>query len=181
MLFHAMESFTWKELAHADAVATSKTIDNPKVISHKVILAHSGDHVNEKLIDCLCEMYRKSCEDFVFAPVEYLPPQRYTNLGVFAGSDIETGSPIQLFGFLAKLPKTHDMPEDANVSVFKRKGEELMLGPLSFVNHSCLPNAVYVIDQGWHMFLNVSNFLKRCPHDILVATDTETSDVLVFF
>ena len=33
--------------------------------------------------------------------------------------------------------------------VFKQKGEELMLGPLSFVNHSYWQNGVYVIDQGW--------------------------------
>ena len=146
-----MESFTWKELAHADAVARSNIIDDAKVISHNIILADSGDNVNQRLVECLCECYRKSCEDFVFDPVDYLPPQRYTNLGVFARSDIETERYIQLFGFLAKIPKSNDLPEDANVSVFKRKGEELMLGPLSFVN-SCLPKSLYVINQGWHDF-----------------------------
>ena len=87
---------------------------------------------------------QKTLPSFEILHVDYLPPQKFTNLGVFALSDIHARTEIPVKGILAEFQEKEDLPEDANVSVFLRRGEELMLGPLSFVNHSCFPNCLYV-------------------------------------
>ena len=70
------------------------------------------------------------------------------------------GSQIELMGFLAEIPQSCDLPVDANVSIFQRKREELMLGPLSFVNHSCYPNVTYSINQDESMSLRPLRAIK---------------------
>ena len=156
-----MIKFTWKELAIADAYVTNQMFDNSQVQSHKVLIPNSSDKINKNLVDLMTEKYAEACIDFEFRPVDYLPSLRYTNLGVFAKKEIEKESFINLDGFLAKLPKSDDFPEDISVSIFKRKGEELMLGPLSFVNHSCWPNAVYIVKHGWlNKTVSLNSFIK---------------------
>ena len=127
-----------------------------------MLVSEALGNYNEKLADCLSEKYLEAFSQFNFAPVEYLPSQKFTNLGVFARKDIGVDTRLLLPGFLAELPSCDDLPEGTNVSVFKRKGEELMLGPLSFVNHSCWPNSVYIINQGWSHDVFVANCFLFC-------------------
>ena len=138
-----MQNFTWDELALADEKATSVMIDCNDVRSHKVLTADEKS-CNSQLVSRLTKEYTASLNDFDFVPVNYLPQTSHTNLGIFAKRDLEEGSDLHLMGFLADITAIEDLPEGINVSVFQRKQEQLMLGPLSFVNHSCWPNAVYV-------------------------------------
>ena len=52
-----------------------------------------------------------------------------------------------LAGLLANIPTSEELPADAHVSVFQRKNEQLVIGPLSFVNHSRWPNSFHTINQ----------------------------------
>ena len=171
-----MENYNWKELAFADAVATSSLLDNSEITSHKVLYPGASDIINQKLVDCLSEKYEDSLADFIFAPVDYLPQRHtnlgaFTNLGVFARKDIEVGTCIPLVGLLATLPKCDDdLPKDTEVSTFKIKSEdEMMLGPLAFVNHSCWANTKYCLSQGWHISLLCLKIGKKTYFRIYTA------------
>ena len=142
-----MSTFTWRPSALADAVATSEAIDSDVVKSHKVLEPGRCQNLNLALINNLRKEYKETLKSFEILPVDYLPPQKYTNLGIFALYDIHASIEIPVKGFLAEFQENEGLPEDATVSVFLRKGEELMLGPLSFVNHSCFPNCLYVSSQ----------------------------------
>ena len=141
-----MSKYSWKELALADAKVTAELLDGCGVMSHKVLQANEKNEFRE-LEDQLTEEYQASMKDFSFQRVQYLPEKRYTNLGVFARRDVEKGIEMKLSGLLADIPTSEELPADADVSVFQRKKEQLMLGPLSFVNHSCWPNSVYTINR----------------------------------
>ena len=54
---------------------------------------------------------------------------------------------MNLAGLLADIPTFEELPADAHVSVFQRKNEQLMVGPLSFVNHSRWPNSFHTMNQ----------------------------------
>ena len=60
---------------------------------------------------------------------------------------MEKGIGMNLAGLLANIPTSEELPPDAHVSVFQRKNEQLMVGPLSFVNHSRWPNSFHTINQ----------------------------------
>ena len=156
-----MKCLDWKQLAIADAVDTRELLDGAGFTSHKVLQPEPGASIDCHLVEALTREYRKSLVDFNFAQVSYLSSQRFANLGVFAKKDLEVGVRIELAGFLARIPESCDLPENANVSVFKRNGEELMLGPLSFVNHSCWPNSVYVLEQDSLMSLRSLRTIKK--------------------
>ena len=105
----------WNQLAVADAFVTSTLIDSCDIISHKILSPDSNDTINDELVVTLTDAYEKALVDFAFAPVSYLPEQRFTNLGVFGKRDNEMGSKIELMGFLAEIPKFCDLLVDANV------------------------------------------------------------------
>ena len=156
-----MSAFTWKELALADAVATKDLIDKKGVHSHKVLELTFRQKVNPILLKLLKKEYLDTLKHFKISTVDYLPRQKFTNLGVFALSDIDAGCEIPLIGFLAEIREEDSFPEDANVSVFQRKDEELMLGPLSFVNHSCFPNCSYISSQSDRISLKTLRSFKK--------------------
>ena len=142
-----MTFYTWRELALADAVLTNVLFDNEEVHSHKVLFPGDRCTLNTTLHALLEKEYKETLLHFEIKPVNYLPDQKFTNLGVFAKSEIEANCELSLRGFMAEIEELEELPDDANVSVFHRNGAELMLGPLSFVNHSCWPNTLYVKSQ----------------------------------
>ena len=143
-----MTLVTWKELALVDAELTNALIDNEEKHSHKVLDPGHSRTLNTTLHAMLEKEYEETLLNFEIKPVHYLPEQKFTNLGVFAKSDIEANSELSLRGVMAEIEEFEQLPDDANVSVFQRNGAELMLGPLSFVNHSCWPNSLYVKSHG---------------------------------
>ena len=99
-----MESFTWIELAVADAHVTEMLLDTSNIQSQKILTTESSDNHTKTLIQSLSEKYSEVFSQLNFLTVEYLPSQYFTNLGVFAKEDIEEDSSLLLDGFLSKLP-----------------------------------------------------------------------------
>ena len=60
---------------------------------------------------------------------------------------MEKGTGMNLAGLLANIPTSEELSVDAHVSVFQRKNEQLMVGPLSFINRSRWPNSFHTINQ----------------------------------
>ena len=60
---------------------------------------------------------------------------------------MEKGIGMNLAGLLADIPTSEELPAVPHVSVFQRKNEQLMVGPLSFVNHYRGPNSFHTINQ----------------------------------
>ena len=54
---------------------------------------------------------------------------------------------MNLAGLLADIPTSEELPAVPHVSVFQRKNEQLMVGPLSFVNHYRGPNSFHTMNQ----------------------------------
>ena len=156
-----MTLVTWKELALVDAELTNALIDNEEVHSHKVLDPGHSRTLNTTLHAMLEKEYEETLLNFEIKPVHYLPEQKFTNLGVFAKSDIEANSELSLRGVMAEIEEFEQLPDDANVSVFQRNGAELMLGPLSFVNHSCWPNSLYVKSHGNSFSTDIAFYPER--------------------
>lgn len=135
---------SWRELAAADAAVTSRFVDTSVVKSHKVPLKEHNP-LNELLVTQLSDSYLKTFQNFAIREVNYLPKQNFTNLGIFALDDLKGNDLLDVVGFLAELPCNANLPETDVSIVYSEqdKSDNLMLGPLSFVNSSCLPNCVY--------------------------------------
>ena len=145
--------FNWRDLSIFDGALTEKWVDDRKLKAHKIEICSYvlGNNVNE-LKDALEMAYRTSRQSVILREVEYSKDDKqsftYTPLGVFAKEDIEVGLEIDgLIGVLADI-KEEDLIENFisfSVIYSSRVGLQwLMLGPISFVYASCVPNVAYV-------------------------------------
>ena len=95
-------------------------------------------------------LYREMTQSYAtsFDSVKYKDVLSYTGIGyefgVFARKRLQKGSKIQgLDGYFAEA--VDNAPTFSLFGSERKSGKErIMLGPASFVNHSCQPNAVYV-------------------------------------
>ena len=72
----------------------------------------------------------------------------FDSFGVFAKTNLEFGHVVPgVLGYLAHLPKEEVVEKVNDFSVvWHKKASQIMLGPLSFVNSSCVPNSAFVPD-----------------------------------
>ena len=138
----------WFELAHIDGKLVRECFPDIDVSAH-IIHEQSAISFQGNLIqDYLTGIYKDFLAYFEVKPVRYLTGFVSNPLGVFAKTDIEEKVMLpSLTGFLSKM-NIEDIIAGKNDFSLIRKNENkqdwLMLGPISFVNHSCAPNGKYV-------------------------------------
>lgn len=71
--------------------------------------------------------------------------EKHKQVGVYAIADIVQGTYLPLQGILSKCDVARQQEWDDHFSLMTHEGHtHLLLGPLSYVHHSCSPNAEYV-------------------------------------
>ena len=140
-------------LAFVDAELTARYIDCQRIKSHK-FLQHQNfysiisDPKISKLLPKVARSYELSLQFVEYKLVTSYGEHNHSEFGVFAVRKILKIVEIEgLDGYLARVPKTI-INETNNWSLFGKtliqKDERIMLGPTSFANHSCQPNATYI-------------------------------------
>ena len=168
----SLNSITWGELAAVDAQLVEQYVNSPAIIGHSIPVQHSAEGKDvEKVLQFLSGEYRSFLETCKFDVVDYLPHLNCTPLGVFAKTILQKGTVVQgLTGYLSELK-----PEEIQVGIndfslinsnLKNK-QWLMLGPISFVNHSCLPNVKYEREK---LIMTCVTLRDICPGDEIVVT-----------
>ena len=150
----------WKFLALADSVATETLDEKIDCFTHKILL--DGTHTTDLSVSSSkCQYYLRhlerayeNCELLVtFNQIpnyqaETSEGNRFTEIGVFAAKAFKKATEIKsLMGILVPIP-SKDITKDLEFSLFKANSgsytEKMMLGPASFLNHSCHPNCEFV-------------------------------------
>ena len=140
----------WKNLARIDAELTSCFLDNETTHSYKIetneseILCNVND---DEVKHFLQHEYQLSRDSVVFKKVDYIPHSIHSSLGVFSAKTILADEFINgLSGFLAEIAEDEIVEGFNDISVIHSellKTSWVMLGPVSFVNSACCPNAEY--------------------------------------
>ena len=121
---------------------TSSFLNNRKFSHTKLLSYKRTDNVN---CDLLYEMkinQELDLTNFEFNEVTYLLKTIYSELVVFAKSTIFLRQAINIVGFLRKLSK-NEATHISKFSIKKTNCDNLLLGPVSFVNSSYVPNATH--------------------------------------
>ena len=142
----------WEVLGFVDANLTKQFIDNVFVKSHKLCEHENySEFLKESQHENLHKIVYKSYVD-AMDYVAFVPTPSYgndstffTQLAVVAVLDIPRKVVIcGLKGFTAKI-RQEDIKSGMEFSMLSRssnqKDERIMLGPASFLNHSCNPNS----------------------------------------
>ena len=143
---------SWRELAFADSVFTNSLSSS----GHKMRkITSSMWEKNERSIAMAQQMEKDLQQSLDF--VEYKPlnssfirdnDSNFDSFGVFAKTNLEFGHVVPgVLGYLAHLPE-EEVVENVNdfSVVWHKKASQIMLGPLSFLNSSCLPDSAFVPD-----------------------------------
>ena len=154
-----MRNYNWKTLAWVDARLTRTYIDSDTFLSHKFLVEDKkGTRENSKeLQNFLEEQYQSSRRIVSFESINYVPSAGFQQLGVLSKQENVAGKVINgLSGFLSELPDSDQVKGYNNFSLITRSRKLrqtfLMLGPLSYINSSCRPNAR----------CEIRNFAVRC-------------------
>lgn len=140
----------WHELAAIDAAVTSEFFDTGEITTHKLPLVNPFEsHTN--LLDrpfyrVLRQSYVDALESVLFKPIpRAFKGDQHASYGCFAIRELPHQYVIPgLKGFLAEFPLATEDSEGCDFSVYTTGNVDLlMLGGLSFVNSSCVPNCVY--------------------------------------
>ena len=143
----------WKTLAVIDGNLTRRYVDNEQLCTHRIDTHKEGrnskDEEDVKLF--LEEEYKSSMKVVSFQVANYIPSETFSQIGLFLNLDFEKNNLIPgVSGFLSELPDEEHIAGFNDFSLLTTtrniKTTFLMLGPVSFVNSSCKPNAKYVID-----------------------------------
>ena len=144
-------NYNWKTLAWVEARLTRTYIDSDNFLYHKILLEdEEGTRENSELQNFLEEQYQSSRRIVSFEQINYVPSAGFKQLGVLSKQENVAGEDINgLSGFLSELPDSDHVEGYNDVSLITRSRKLrqtfLMLGPISFINSSCRPNARYEI------------------------------------
>ena len=146
----------WQILGFIDADLTEKLIDCETLETHKLCF-HSdfqslllSDPKAKALYTQMFKSYLDSLENVSFLTTsKYEPQDGFTQMRVVAKKKFRPKTVISgLQGFIETV-SDDELTEDMSFSVFAPttnfKSTRIMLGPASFVNHECNPNARYVV------------------------------------
>ena len=142
-------SVNWRQLVRIDAKLTKKWVDVNSVCSHKIdvgeeILENDDTNVLHGFLD---GEYGKSMLSVEYRPVSYLPSESFSQLGLFAKTDVPKGNVVNgVVGFLAEIQESEIFEGHNDMSIIYSKLKNvqwLMLGPVFFVNASCKANVEY--------------------------------------
>ena len=145
------QKLPWKTLARIDSRLLGKYVDSEGVEAHKI---HCDEEKTQlcnvaKLVESfLDDQYQKSLRIVSYDLVNYIPSQAFSQLGLFAKKEVKRGNLVEgISGFLSELPDSEHIAGVNDFSLITRstnlKATYLMLGPISFINSSCKPNAKY--------------------------------------
>ena len=145
----------WGLLGFADANLSTLYIDTFKVKSHKFwvnpeVYRLRGNRQFEKFHLRLTTSYETSFEFVEYKTIEpFTKSSSRTEFGVFATVKLKSKFVIPgVDGYTAPIGDS-EMTEEMEFSVVtSASNRKLMLGPTSFVNHSCRPNAQYFLGEG---------------------------------
>lgn len=141
----------WKTLAAVDAELTKKYVDVVGGVAHFVSGQTKTQYADSRV--CMLEEflngeYKRSLQIVSFEKVNFLPHGKFSSFGVFAMEDLSENAKIEgLSGYLSEIKKNEIETGCNDFSIIQstRIGKQwLMLGPISFVNSCCMPNAKYV-------------------------------------
>ena len=150
--FNEIESVvqSYFEVASIDWLLLEQLIDKKDLKSHRAIGNDQRISIKqESVLYC----YMKNLYELALLNVAFEPDFRfvedsnrgYCGFKVVAKSILDANKLIKgLSGVVSSCPENIDDFPELNFSVFLRSGSAFSLqGPLSFVNHSCLPNCKY--------------------------------------
>ena len=146
----------WQILGFIDAELTEKLIDCQTLETHKLCF-HSGfqslllrDPKAKALYTQMFKSYLDSLENVSFLTTsKYEPQDGFTQMRVVAKKKFRPKTVISGLEGFTETVSDDELTEDMSFSVFAPrnnfKSTRIMLGPASFVNHECNPNARYVV------------------------------------
>ena len=146
----------WQVLGFIDAEVTENYIDNSEIQTHKLCIHPNFElFINKTRTKSLFDLVLRSyLQTLDYADI--VPTERFGNNSSFTEMAVLTRGKIKpktilpgLKGFLAKISED-ELQEDKSFSVFapasNYKHTRIMLGPASFVNHDCNPNARFIVE-----------------------------------
>ena len=145
----------WQILGFIDAELTEKLIDCQTLETHKLCF-HSDfqslllrDPKAKALYTQMFKSYLDSLENVSFLTTsKYEPQDGFTQMRVVAKKKFRPETVISGLEGFTETVSDDELTEDMSFSVFAPtnnfKSTRIMLGPASFVNHECNPNARYV-------------------------------------
>ena len=146
----------WQILGFIDAELTEKLIDCQTLETHKLCF-HSDfqslllrDPKAKALYTQMFKSYLDSLENVSFLTTsKYEPQDGFTQMRVVAKKKFRPKTVISGLQGFTETVSDDELTEDMSFSVFAPtnnfKSTRIMLGPASFVNHECNPNAQYVV------------------------------------
>ena len=146
----------WQILGFIDAELTEKLIDCQTLETHKLCF-HSDfqslllrDPKAKALYTQMFKSYLDSLENVSFLTTsKYEPQDGFTQMRVVAKKKFRPKTVISGLEGFTETVSDDELTEDMSFSVFAPtnnfKSTRIMLGPASFVNHECNPNARYVV------------------------------------
>ena len=146
----------WQILDFIDAELTEKLIDCQTLETHKLCF-HSDfqslllrDPKAKALYTQMFKSYLDSLENVSFLTTsKYEPQDGFTQMRVVAKKKFRPKTVISGLEGFTETVSDDELTEDMSFSVFAPtnnfKSTRIMLGPASFVNHECNPNARYVV------------------------------------
>ena len=150
------KELAFKFLAHCDALVTAEYLDSKTIKSHKVPVEKPSAEEKKipefkKVEEDLREAYLKSMEEVEFLEKEkYQKEKQYSELGVYSKKTIRKQQIIPgLIGIAAQCPENFKIDFSVLGNKGRRKPERVMLGPASFINHACRPNAEWIVHGEW--------------------------------
>ena len=146
----------WQILGFIDAELTEKLIDCQTLETHKLCF-HSDfqslllrDPKAKALYTQMFKSYLDSLENVSFLTTsKYEPQDGFTQMRVVAKKKFRPKTVISGLEGFTETVSDDELTEDMSFSVFAPtnnfKSTRIMLGPASFVNHECNPNARFVV------------------------------------
>ena len=146
----------WQILGFIDAELTEKLIDCQTLETHKLCF-HSDfqslllrDPKAKALYTQMFKSYLDSLENVSsLTTSKYEPQDGFTQMRVVAKKKFRPKTVISGLEGFTETVSDDELTEDMSFSVFAPannfKSTRIMLGPASFVNHECNPNARYVV------------------------------------
>ena len=137
---------SWRHLAFVDREIVEELVNQLGKTGHKVYVGIVEDGKELSLQKtCLRSEYETCLKSCTFETASYLPKDVLSSLGVFAKRDLPEGVFIEgLTGCLSSIEAEDIVPGLNDFSLIESnllKKQWLILGPISFVNHSGKPNA----------------------------------------
>ena len=138
----------WRELALIDSALVEKFVNNGDIRGHAIDVDYQTTESDVAAVqDFLHGEYQRFLKVCELKIVPYLPTLNCSPLGVFSKKVFKKDEVITgLTGYLSEM-KSAEVTKDKNdfsLIASKLLGKQwLMLGPIAFVNHSCVPNAKF--------------------------------------